>query len=85
METPHRGSKLANWATIAGNMVNLVNRANTRLLEILKPDSKVLEIITQEFHIILRSRERDKVLEIKITYYTEKLTILRFGKSFIVY
>src|SRR5436190_19970379 len=82
--TPHRGSDLASWATIAGNMINLLKRTNIGILNALKPDSEVLEIITQEFHTMLRSRERDKDITVNITCFAEELPVSRLGKSFMV-
>ena len=81
--TPHRGSDLADWATIAGNMVNIVKRANTRIVDTLKPDSEVLEIITHEFHKMLKALEREKK-DISITCYAEEKPVVKWGKSFMV-
>lgn len=82
--TPHRGSDMANFAAIAGNIVNLVKRTNTRLLETLEPTSEVLASITQEFHAMLRSRAQDIGARIDITCYAEELAVSRFGRSFTV-
>ena len=82
--TPHRGSDMANLVTIAGNIVNLVKRTNTRLLETLEPTSEVLASITQEFHAMLRSRAQDIGARIDITCYAEELAVSRFGRSFMV-
>jgi hypothetical protein len=65
-------------------MVNLLKRTNTRIIETLRPGSEVLEIITQEFHTMLRSRERDIGITISITCYAEELAVSRLGKSFMV-
>ncbi|KAI9772504.1 MAG: hypothetical protein M1840_000709 [Geoglossum simile] len=82
--TPHRGSELANWATIAGNMINVLKRTNIHILKTLKPESEVLEIITQEFHRMLKSREEGKGTTINITCYAEELAVSRLGNSFMV-
>lgn len=82
--TPHRGSDMANFAAIAGNIVNLVKRTNTRLLETLEPTSEVLASITQEFHAMLRSRAQDVGARIDMTCYAEELAVSRFGRSFTV-
>lgn len=82
--TPHRGSELASWATIAGNMANLVKRTNTNVLEVLQPGSEVLENLTQDFHTMLRSREQAKGTSIHITCFAEELPVSRAGKTFMV-
>ncbi|MCJ1277339.1 hypothetical protein MMC21_005151 [Puttea exsequens] len=82
--TPHRGSELASWATIAGNMVNVVKTTNTDLLEVLKPSSEVLENLTQDFHTMLRSREQAQNPSMKITCFVEELPVSKAGKTFMV-
>jgi hypothetical protein len=65
-------------------MVNLLKRTNVNILRTLEPDSEVLESITQDFHTMLRSRERDKDSIINITCYAEELAVSKFGKSLMV-
>lgn len=65
-------------------MVNLFKRTNVNILRTLEPDSEVLQIITQDFHTMLRTRERDMDSIINITCYAEELAVSRFGKSFMV-
>ena len=82
--TPHRGSDLADWATIAGNMINLVKSTNTNILGVLKPDSEVLEDLTKRFHTMMRSRERAGGTSIRITCFCEQLPVSKAGKTFMV-
>ncbi|MCJ1231793.1 hypothetical protein MMC12_008472 [Toensbergia leucococca] len=82
--TPHRGSDLASWATIAGNMVKVVKPANTDILEVLKPSSEVLENLTQDFHTMLRYREQAQNPSIHITCFVEELPVSKAGKTFMV-
>jgi hypothetical protein len=82
--TPHRGSELAGWATITGNMINVVKRTNTDVLDTLNPKSEVLSIITQDFHTMLRSRDQNKFEPVRITCFAEELPVSRFGKTFMV-
>ncbi|MCJ1436743.1 hypothetical protein MMC27_006125, partial [Xylographa pallens] len=82
--TPYRGSDLASWGTIAGNMVNLVKRTNTAMVEILEPSSEVLENVTQGFHTMLRSRERANKASIEITCFVEELLVTKASKLFMV-
>ncbi|KAF2431165.1 hypothetical protein EJ08DRAFT_696835 [Tothia fuscella] len=74
----------ANWATIATNMFNVLKPTNKRIVDTLRPDSEVLEVITQEFHRMLRSREEEKKTSIRITCFAEELRVSKFGKSFMV-
>ena len=83
--TPHRGFELASWATIAGNMINVVKRANTDILKVLEPSSEVLENLTQEFHSMLRSREQAQYSSIEIMCFVEELFVSKAGKKFMVY
>ena len=82
--TPHRGSELASWAIIAANMVKVVKRANTDILKVLEPSSEVLEILTQDFHTMLRSREQAQNSSIEITCFVEELPVSKNGKTFMV-
>ena len=82
--TPHRGSDLASWATIVGNMVKVLKSANTDILEVLKPGSEVLENLTQDFHTMLRYREQAQNPSIDITCFVEELPVSKAGKTFMV-
>lgn len=82
--TPHRGSDLASWGTIAGNIVNLVKRTNIDIIGVLQPDSEVLENVTQGFHKMLQSRERAGKASIEITCFVEELPVTKAGKAFMV-
>lgn len=82
--TPHRGSHLASWASIAGNMVGLFKQTAINTLNTLHPNSEVLEIITHEFQTMLRSREQSKPGNMKITCYAEELPVQKLGKTFMV-
>jgi hypothetical protein len=82
--TPHRGSDLASWATLAANLVNTAKRANKAILDTLNPKSEVLSILVNGFHPMLKSRERKNAGTIRITCYAEELAVTRWGKSFTV-
>ena len=85
--TPHRGSDLASWGTIVGNMVNLVKRTNTDIIGVLQSDSGVLENVIQAgqaFHTMLRSHERACEASVQITCFVEELPVTKAGKSFMV-
>ncbi len=65
-------------------MVNVFKRTATSILNTLNPNSEVLEIITQEFHTMLRSREQNKKGTVSITCYAEELPVSILGKTFMV-
>jgi protein SERAC1 len=80
--TPHRGSDLASWAKIAGNLLDIAKRPNLNILDVLKPQSEVLRALTTGFHAMLKSRERYAIIH--IACFVEELAVTRLGKSFIV-
>ena len=65
-------------------MVNIVRPTNKAILEILKPGSEVLKIITSDFHRMLYDREKTTGKSIDMTCFSEELPVTRLGKSFIV-
>ena len=86
--TPHSGSKLADLATIAGNIINVAKRTNTDILNILRPGSEVLGIITQDFHRMVKISEENNAREgnrrdsLRITCFIEELPVVRYKKTF---
>ena len=73
---------MASWATIVGNMANLVKRTNTNIVKVLQPGSEVLENLTQGFNTMLRSREEARGVSIRIICFIEELPVSRTGKTF---
>ena len=65
-------------------MVNVFKRTTTSILKTLDPNSEVLEIITQDFHTMLRSREQNKEGIVSITCFAEEQPVTKLGKTFIV-
>lgn len=48
--TPHRGSALANWGTIASNLARLaLQDTHKKIIETLKVDNEVLDSIHEQF------------------------------------
>ncbi|KAI9676686.1 MAG: hypothetical protein M1829_003005 [Trizodia sp. TS-e1964] len=80
--TPHRGSALASWAALAANLASVAKKVNKSILDTLHPQSEVLSILVNEFHPMLRSRERNKGSLVSITCYAEELDVSRWGKTF---
>ncbi|KAH7329701.1 hypothetical protein B0I35DRAFT_404883 [Stachybotrys elegans] len=78
--TPHCGSKVANWASIFGQIMNVVKRTNTSLLSYLQPESEVLRLIQEEFHTMLRSRRDQGRMDLRITCFYEELPVRGVGE-----
>ncbi|KAM5354693.1 hypothetical protein ACJ41O_001340 [Fusarium nematophilum] len=73
--TPHCGSILANWATILGNMTNIVKKPNTSILQVLRTESEVLARIQTDFHNMVRSRQDPGQPALRITCFYEELPV----------
>lgn len=54
------------------------------ILEILKSNFENLENLTQNFHIMLRSREQVQISNICIICFVEKLLVLKVNKIFMM-
>ena len=78
--TPHCGSQLANWASIFGNIANVVKTTNASLLDVLKPESEVLARVQQDFHTMLRARNNQGQPPLKITCFYEELPVRNIGE-----
>jgi len=77
--TPHFGADLASWAKFGINITNIVKRANTDIVSVLKPGSEMLANIQNGFHSILRSRMKEGT-EIAITCFFEELMVPVVGE-----
>lgn len=71
--TPHHGSSLASWGENLAKAIGVVNRTNSRIVQLLRSDSEVLARVLDGFHAILRERD------IQITCFYEELTIWGIG------
>ncbi|KAM5377525.1 hypothetical protein ACJZ2D_004894 [Fusarium nematophilum] len=78
--TPHCGSILANWATILGNMTNIVKKPNTSILQVLRTESEVLARIQTDFHNMVRSRQDPGQPALRITCFYEELPVRNVGE-----
>lgn len=65
MGTPHRGSWMANWASIPARTLSIFRSTNKSLLEILETENEFLESIQDDFLSMLRQQlQQGKVVEI---------------------
>jgi len=75
---------MADWATIAGHLVNLVKRTNTDIVGVLKTDSQVLEIVQQTFQTMMKNRESDGKQKLQVTCFAEEMPVQRAGLATVV-
>jgi hypothetical protein len=75
---------MAEWATIGGNLVNLVKRTNTDIVGSLNIHSEVLAIVQQTFHTMIKSREEDGKQKVQITCFAEEKPVQRLGLTAVV-
>ena len=72
--TPHFGSEMAEWASIATGLAQLIGSPNTKIVSALKPDSEMLAEVQNGFHNLLRLRKEEQD-ELKIICFYEELPI----------
>ena len=56
---PHCGSDLEAWATFGRRTVSMLKRTNKDILNILNPDSEMLHMVENNFHIKLTAKKRE--------------------------
>jgi pimeloyl-ACP methyl ester carboxylesterase len=77
--TPHKGSWMADWASIPVSAIGLVKSTNKSLLGILETDDQFLESIQVEFWSMVRGlRETGRRFE--VACFFEELPLLGVGK-----
>ncbi|KAE8366417.1 Alpha/Beta hydrolase protein [Aspergillus caelatus] len=77
--TPHHGSGLARWAEALSRSLGLAKTTNTNLVSVLKRDSEVLARIQDDFHTMIKARETEGPLPIKITCFYEEMPLHAIG------
>ena len=80
MGTPHCGSDLSDWAVIGSRFLQCFRRVNHSNLEILQQKSEVMARIRQDFHNMLRGRDRSVNGEIEIVCFYEELPVRAIGE-----
>ena len=76
LDTPHRGSDFAPFATAAAQCLKLSKRVNTDILKLLNKDSEVLADVENSFGTWLRK----KASSVNTTCFYEELELLGIGK-----
>lgn len=87
MGTPHSGAGLAHWAEVLAKSIGVFKQMNTEMLKVLQADSEVLARIQQDFHTMIRARNKQGKEEISITCFYEELPLQVIGETvgFIVF
>jgi len=80
MGTPHCGSGLADMAVIGSKFLQYFRRVNHGTLEILQQKSEVMARIRQDFHTMLRGRDRSEDRQIAIICFYEELPVRAIGE-----
>jgi pimeloyl-ACP methyl ester carboxylesterase len=78
--TPHCGSDLAGWGSIAGSLFNAVKTVNVDLVNVLTANSEVLARVQREFHGMLRTLAMDPNSALEITCFFEELPVRGAGE-----
>ncbi|KAK0718111.1 hypothetical protein B0T26DRAFT_597541, partial [Lasiosphaeria miniovina] len=77
--TPHRGSWMDDYASIAASVIDLATPNHKGLLDFLKADSQLLEFIQDDFWSMIRQlRENGRIIRITCVY--EELPLEALGK-----
>lgn len=82
MGVPHGGTHaLARWAQYLADGLNFggTKKANSRILEVLKADSQVLDQMQDQFHDIISFRNQRIETEILIACFYEELPLFDLG------
>ena len=77
--TPHKGSKLANWASLGTAFSSVAKATNRDIVKFLEPDSEVLADIRNSFVKLVRVKAKSSS-EIEIVLFYEELGIRLVGK-----
>jgi hypothetical protein len=77
--TPHRGSNKANLGHILARLASLIKQTNVPIVDVLRPDSELLNRMQEQFYDMLGNR-RNAGKAIDITCFYEELDDKRIGE-----
>ena len=77
--TPHLGADAAKWGAFVSRTLSAIRKTNVKIIELLKPDSEMLEKIQKDFQSVLRQRI-DAQQSIEITCFFEELPVKFAGE-----
>ena len=69
--TPHFGSDMAEWASVATGLANLIGNPNTRIVSALEPNSEMLAEVQNGFHNLVRARNEEQGAFYILCFYEE--------------
>nr|AAS80314.1 SesB [Fusarium haematococcum] len=77
--TPHRGSWMADWASIPASALGIVKSINNSLLEILETDNKYLQSVQDRFWSMVREQQ-NAGRDLGVMCFFEELPLSGVGK-----
>jgi len=77
--TPHRGSWMADWASVPVSAFGVLKSANKSLLRVLQTEDQLLESIQIRFSALVRE-QREVGRRLQIACFFEELPLLNFGQ-----
>lgn len=80
MGTPHRGSWMADWASIPAWALGTVKSTNNFLLQVLKTNDRHLKSVQDNFWSMIREQQNNG-RDIKVTCFFEELAMPVLGKE----
>jgi hypothetical protein len=80
MGTPHAGAPKADVAGAVTRLSHLVLATNKKVVDVLKPGSEVLAGVQQEFHTMLRARQKNEGKGLEILCFYEERPVKGIGK-----
>ncbi|KAK8912900.1 hypothetical protein H634G_09760 [Metarhizium anisopliae BRIP 53293] len=80
MGTPHRGSWMADWASIPAWALGTVKSTNNYLLQVLKTNDRHLKSVQDNFWSMIREQQNNG-RDIKVTCFFEELAMPVLGKE----
>jgi protein SERAC1 len=81
MGTPHFGSNKADWGMPMARFSSLLRKTNREIVKILKPGSKMLAHLQQDFHTMLDDRYKNQQKKLEIFCFYEELPMDVIGKA----
>lgn len=76
MGTPHRGSRMADWAKIPASVISHLKSVNQSLLGYLQPDNQLLNSVQRRFWDMVR-QQRESGRSLEITCFYEELPLYK--------
>ncbi|KAF2187179.1 kinase-like protein [Zopfia rhizophila CBS 207.26] len=77
--TPHHGLGLAKWAEVVSRSIGVLKQKNAQTVAVIESDSEVLARVQDSFHTLIRSRRKDGLQSIEMSFFFEELPLPGVG------